>query len=230
MKDQDALIEEIKKNVIQGRRNAEDDGLDEDLLGQPGVEELVREALEKEIKVKDILVRGLSQGMEVVGSKFEKHEYFIPDMLAAAEAVGAATEILEPYLQQEGQTTKGKFIIATVEKDQHDIGKNIVAIMLKGAGFQVIDLGINVPSDQVVEAVQREKASYVGLSALLDTTMKYMGETIQKLEEKDLRKDVKVFIGGAPTTPEFAEQIGADIHCRDAFAAVNQANKYVSER
>lgn len=219
------LIDAIKYNVIQGRRNSEDEGLEDDLAGKPGVEELVREALEKGVPLQDILLKGLSAGMQVVGEKFEHREYFIPDMLAAAEAVGVVMDILEPHLVKEGQNIKGKFILATVEKDQHDIGKNIVGIMLKGAGFKVLDLGTNVPSAEIVAAVQKEQPGFLGLSALLDTTMPFMEKTIGELEAAGLRGSVKVLVGGAPTSPEFAAKIGADAHCRDAFAAVAATEK-----
>lgn len=219
------LIEAIKYNVIQGRRNSEDEGLEDDLAGKPGVEELVREALDRGVPLQDILLEGLSAGMQVVGEKFERKEYFIPDMLSAAEAVGVVMDILEPHLVREGRNTKGKFVLATVENDQHDIGKNIVGIMLKGAGFSVLDLGTNVPSAEIVAAVEKEKPAFLGLSALLDTTMPYMEKTIRELEAAGLRDRVKVIIGGAPTSPEFAANIGADAHCRDAFAAVATTEK-----
>ena len=222
------LISAIRYNVLQGRRDKDDEGLEDDLVGEPGVEELVKEALQKEVPVHDILLHGLTEGMKQVGEKFEKKEYFIPDMLSAAEAVGAVMETLEPYLLQEGTASKGKFLLATVEKDQHDIGKNIVGIMLKGAGFHVVDLGISVPTEDIVTAVEKEKPDYLGLSALLDTTMRHMQETISLLQEKGLRSDLKVIIGGAPTSPEFADKIGADAHCKDAFAAVSTANKMAS--
>jgi 5-methyltetrahydrofolate--homocysteine methyltransferase len=224
------LVGAIKYNVEQGRRDRYDEGLEEQLTGRPGVRELVQEALDCGVPVKDILLGGLSEGMKVVGEKFERKEYFIPDMLAAAEAVGAAIDILGPLLVREGNSLRGKFVLATVEKDQHDIGKNIVGIMLKGAGFEVVDLGINVPSSVIVEAAKRERADFIGLSALLDTTMRYMGETVTELKAAGLRDKVKVIIGGAPTSPEFAVKIGADAHCRDAFAAVAAAEKMAAGR
>ncbi len=217
---QEHILNEIRKNVIQGRRNAEDEGLDDELAGEPGVEELVDQALEQNIDPQEILNQAISKGMEEVGVKYENGEYYIPDMLAAAEAVGAATDRLAPYLEQDNQQKKGKIVIATVEKDYHDIGKNIVCIMLKGAGLEVIDLGVDVPADKIIEEAANREANLIGLSALLDTTMGYMESTIKKLEDKGLRDNVKVLIGGAPTTPEFAEKIGADAHCRDAFEAI----------
>ncbi|MFZ5633003.1 MAG: cobalamin B12-binding domain-containing protein [Bacillota bacterium] len=229
MPDHSELVNAIKFNVIQGRRNKDDEGLEEDLTGRPGVRELVQEALNAGAPVRDILLNGLSDGMKVVGEKFERKEYFIPDMLASAEAVGVAIDVLEPYLVKEGQGLRGKFVLATVKNDQHDIGKNIVGILLKGAGFKVVDLGINVPSAAIVEAARREQADFVGLSALLDTTMCYMGEAIKELEAAGLRDKVRVIIGGAPTSPEFAAKIGADAHCRDAFAAVETAEKMAAD-
>ncbi|MCW3490971.1 corrinoid protein [Dethiobacter alkaliphilus] len=221
------VIEMLKLNVLQGRRNRYDDGLEDGYYGQPGVEELVYTALEQGISVQDILVRGLGSGMEEVGRKYDRKEYFIPDMLAAAEAVGMAVEVLEPHFQREQFRGKGKFVLATVEKDQHDIGKNIVGIMIKGAGFQVRDLGIDVPAERIVETVIQEEAPFLGLSALLDTTMKYMAETVELLEKKNVRHKVKVLVGGAPVTREFAEKIGADAYCKDAFAAVEQLDKFI---
>ncbi len=214
------ILEKIRLNVIQGRRNQDDEGLDDTLTGEPGVEELIPRALEQEIDPHQILVDGISKGMEEVGEKYERGEYYIPDMLAAAETVEVATDLLAPHLQQEDRQKKGKMVIATVEKDYHDIGKNIVCIMLKGAGVEIIDLGVDVPANKIVEEVQRHEADIVGLSALLDTTMSYMQDTIKTLEEKGLRDKTKVVIGGAPTSPEFAEKINADAHCKDAFEAV----------
>ncbi len=222
----DKLIERIVENVLQGRRNEEDEGIEEDYAGEPGVTELVAEALDNGIDTNTILLEGLSKGMEMVGEKYETGEYFIPDMLTAAEAVEAGMKVMEPHLAGEGKRKgKGKIIMATVEKDLHDIGKNLVSIMLKGAGFTVVDLGIDVPAVRIVEAAEEEKAGLVGLSALLNTTMAKMGEVIGELEQKGLREKVKVIIGGAPTSEEFAAEIGADGYGKDAFAAIKVAEK-----
>jgi 5-methyltetrahydrofolate--homocysteine methyltransferase len=215
------LPEKIAFNVIQGRVEAEDEGVDEGLEGQPGVTELVKQALEDGLNPKSIVLEGLTHAMDEVGDKFEKGEYLIPDMLASAECVGAAMDILTPHLLKAGVQSKGKFIIATVAGDLHDIGKNIVAIMLKGAGYEIIDLGADVPSDRIIDAVKEHQASFLGLSALLTTTMRVMGDIIDKLEKEGVRDKVKVFIGGAPTSPEFARQIGANAHCADAFQAID---------
>jgi len=214
------ILERISFNVIQGRVEAEDEGFDEGLEGQAAVTELVKEALTQGIDPKSIVIDGLTKAMEVVGEKFEREEYLIPDMLASAECVGTAMDILNPHLVQAGVENRGKFVIATVAGDLHDIGKNIVAIMLKGAGYEVIDLGTDVPADIIAETVRDNQAPFLGLSALLTTTMRVMGEVVGRLEEEGLRDKVKVLIGGAPTSQEFADEIGADVHCKDAFQAI----------
>lgn len=220
------LVEMIVDNVLQGRRNKDDEGIEEGTVGQPGVAELVGEALEKGIEPDKILLEGLSRGMEMVGAKYESGEYFIPDMLTAAEAVEAGMEIMEPHLVKKGENGgKGKIVLATVEKDLHDIGKNLVAIMLKGAGFSVIDMGIDVPAARIVEVAEEEDADIIGLSALLNTTMINMKDVVEQLEQKGLRQKVKVMIGGAPTSDDFAREIGADSYGKDAFAAIREADK-----
>jgi 5-methyltetrahydrofolate--homocysteine methyltransferase len=215
------LLEKIALNVIQGRVEAEDDGFDEGYEGQPAVIELVEEAIEQGINPRDILIEGLTASMEEVGKKFESGEYLIPDMLAAAEAVGAGMDLLTPHLLKAGVESKGKFVIATVAGDLHDIGKNIVAIMLKGAGYEVIDLGVDVSTDKIISTVKKTQAPYLGLSALLTTTMRNMEEVVEKLKEEGMRNQVKVCIGGAPTSQDFSDKIGADTHCVDAFAVLD---------
>jgi len=220
------VIDQIVNNVLQGRRNKDDEGIEEGMAGDPGVAELVQEALDSGIDTNEILLEGLSKGMEMVGEKYETGEYFIPDMLTAAEAVEEGMKVMEPHLVKgEGGSGKGKVIMATVEKDLHDIGKNLVAIMLKGAGFTVVDLGIDVPAARIVEAAEEEGAGLVGLSALLNTTMSNMGDVVKELEKKGMRDQVKVLIGGAPTSQDFAEEIGADSYGKDAFAAIKEAEK-----
>ena len=214
------IIDLIKANVIQGRVTSDDEGLDESMVGQPGVTELIEEALNSGINVSDIIDRGLSASMEVVGKKFENEEYYIPDMLAAAESVGAAMELLEPHLAESGVKPKGKIIIATVKGDLHDIGKNIVSILLRGAGYIVKDLGNDIETDDIIKAVKKEKPQFLGLSALLTSTMVYMEDTIKALTESGLRDKVKIVIGGAPVSEEYAESIGADGYGADGFHAV----------
>ena len=214
------LLETLKENVIQGRKTKEDLGIDESLNGTPGVVELVEQALKENVPTSDIITQGMTAGMNIVGEKFSTKEYFIPDMLASAEAVGAAMEILKPYLEKANVETKGKFVIATVKGDIHDIGKNIVAILLKGAGYEVHDMGIDVPEDKIVATVKAEKPDYLGLSALLTTTMTEMPVVINALKEAGLRDNVKVLLGGAAVSDEYAAEIGADAFCADAFQAV----------
>jgi len=221
-----SLFDRIRTNVIEGRKVAEDEGYTEGLVGQPAVSELVLRVLEgEEPEIKE-MIDSLSSGMEEVGRRFEQGEYFIPDMLASAEAVGEAMDLLEPHLKGANVVSKGVFIMATVAGDLHDIGKNIVAIMLKGAGFKVVDLGSDVAASIICEAVKREEASFVGLSALLTTTMQEMGGVIRDLEEAGLRKKVKVLVGGAPLSSGFADQIGADAYCEDAFEAVRYTEEF----
>ena len=205
--DKQEYLEKIAFNVIQGRVEAEDEGLDEGLEGQPAVTELVEEAIEANIDARDIVVKALTIPMEQVG--------------ASAECVGAAMDILSPHLMKGGMEPKGKFVIATVADDLHDIGKNIVSILLKGAGYEVIDLGNNVSTQTIVDEVKNNGAQYLGLSALLTTTMRGMGDVVVALKEASVRDQVKVLIGGAPTSAKFAEEIGADKHCKDAFQAID---------
>jgi len=220
------IVASIKENVIQGRKTQDDIGIDDSLAGTPGVVELTEQAVKDGVSPQVIITEGLTAGMQVVGEKFSTKEYFIPDMLASAEAVGAAMDILKPVLEAASVESKGRFAIATVKGDIHDIGKNIVAILVKGAGYEVYDLGIDVPTEKVVEFVRDEKPHYLGLSALLTTTMTEMGVVIAALEENKLRGDVKVLIGGAAVSQEFAKEIGADAYCVDAFQAVKALDGY----
>ena len=215
------IINLIQENVIQGRMTKDDEGIDEGIVGQPGVTELVERALASGLSIKDIITKGLSGGMNIVGQKFEAGEYYIPDMLASAQAVGAAMEILEPYLAGSGVNAKGKIIVATVKHDLHDIGKNIVSVLLRGAGYTVKDLGNNVDIQVIVDAVREEKPQFLGLSALLTSTMTSMADVIQMLEESGLRDQVKIVIGGAPVSEDFAKSIGADGYGADGFQAVS---------
>ena len=211
----------LKENVIQGRKTIADEGIDEALSGKPGVVELTQSALDNNIPLETIITQGLTAGMQVVGDKFAAKEYFIPDMLASAEAVGEAMEILKPLLEASNIETKGKFVIATVKGDIHDIGKNIVSILLKGAGYEVNDLGIDVPTEKIVEVVKESKTQFLGLSALLTTTMLGMKEVIEALEKSGIRDKVKVLIGGAAVSDEYAKEIGADAYCIDGFQAIS---------
>ena len=214
------IIATLKENVIQGRKTRESEGIDEALSGTPGVVELTQTALKNNIPLEVIITQGLTSGMQIVGEKFSTKEYFIPDMLASADAVGAAMDILQPLLEASNVETKGKFVIATVKGDIHDIGKNIVAILLKGAGYEVSDLGIDVPQEKIISVVREEKPNYLGLSALLTTTMVEMGTVIKALKENGLRDKVKILLGGAAVSEEYAQEIGADAFCADGFSAI----------
>lgn len=226
----ESILDQIRQNVIEGRRNKEDEGITDELTGEPGAVEFASQALEAGIDPRDILALSIANAMEEVGKKFEDGEYFIPDMLASAEAASAAMDVLGPELAKSGVESKANFVIATVQGDQHDIGKNIVAVLLKGAGFNVIDLGVDVPAERITEVVRKSDAQFVGLSALLTTTMHEMKKTIDSLESAGVRNHLKVLIGGAPTTKEFARKIGADAHCKDAFEAIAVAKSYAEQQ
>ena len=220
----------IRENVIQGRVTEEDEGMDDGWVGKPGTTELVEKAIVEGLEVSAIIKGGLTEAMNIVGQKFEAEEYFIPDMLASAEAVGAAMELLEPHLAGSGIKSKGKIIVATVKGDLHDIGKNIVSILLRGSGFIVKDLGNDVEPQVIVEAVREEKPDFLGLSALLTSTMLSMGDTINLLKDSGLRDSVKVIIGGAPVSEDFATSIGADGYGSDGFQAVAVVEKLNAAR
>ena len=220
------ILNRLKENVIQGRKTRDDMGIDESLSGTPGVLELTESALSGDISPELIITKALTPGMEIVGEKFSTKEYFIPDMLASADAVGAAMDILKPYLEESKVATKGKFVIATVKGDIHDIGKNIVAILLKGAGYEVNDMGIDVPEDKIISVVREEQPDYLGLSALLTTTMTEMETVIKALEESSLRDKIKVLIGGAAVSDEYAREIGADAFCADGFQAIKVLEEF----
>ncbi len=219
--DKEQLLAELKKNVLQGRVDEMDEGFEGDMEGEPGVTELVQQGLDEGIPVTELLAEGLSPAMEEVGRKYEAGEYLIPDMLASAECVSAAMDVLEPHLAGSGVEHKGKVIIATVEGDLHDIGKNIVITLLKGAGYEVHDMGTSVPAEKIVETTTQREATFVGLSALLTSTMDKMRDVIEAFQAAGTRDHVKIIVGGAPVNEDFAKEIGADAYCRDAFDAID---------
>lgn len=193
------------------------------ILGEPDqARELAAQALEAGVAPLTAIEEALNPGMQVVGDKFEHGEYFIPDLMMAAEAMKAALGVLEPALlaRREQRQVLGTVVIATVEGDIHEIGKSLVATMLSAAGFQVHDLGVDVPASAFVEGVQESGANVVGLSALLTTTMRNQEAVIEALKEAGLREQVLVIIGGAPTSPEWAHTIGADAYAENANEAV----------
>ncbi|OPX37642.1 MAG: methyltransferase [Desulfobacteraceae bacterium 4484_190.1] len=211
------VLKELKRAVLEG---------DEERAA-----ELTRSVLEEGIEPARILNEGLVPAMDVVGREYEEGERYIPEMLISAEAMKAAMEVLRPKLVETGAKPRGKVVIGTVEGDLHDIGKNLVAMMLEGAGFEVIDLGTEVTAEQFVQAVEEHNPDIVGMSALLTTTMVHMPEVIEALKKAGLRDDkVKVIVGGAPITQEYADKIGADGYAPDAASAVELAKRLVGER
>jgi 5-methyltetrahydrofolate--homocysteine methyltransferase len=188
--------------------------------------EITKSALEEGTAAKDVLDKGLIAGMDVVGDRFKNNEIYIPEVLIAARAMKMAMEILEPELVKAGVEPVGKFLIATVQGDLHDIGKNLVAMMLKGAGFEVIDLGVDVGPEKFVEQVKAKGIQLVGMSALLTTTMPGMEKTIKALKEAGV--SAKIMIGGAPVTQGYADKIGADGYAADAASAVDMAKSLVA--
>ncbi len=193
------------------------------ILGEPDqARELAAQVLEVGIVPLTAIEEALNPGMEIVGDRFESGEYFIPDLMMAAEAMKGAMAVFEPALmaRQEQRQVLGTVVIGTVEGDIHEIGKSLVGTMLSAAGFQVHDLGVDVPAGEFVERVQETGANVVGLSALLTTTMRNQEAVIEALKEAGLREQVLVIIGGAPTGPEWAQTIGADAHAENANEAV----------
>lgn len=187
------------------------------------VKECVAEALQQGISAKDILNDGLISGMMAIGERFKKNEVYVPEVLIAARAMNMGVTILKPHLTQEGVEPVGKAVICTVKGDLHDIGKNLVKMMLEGVGIECIDLGTDVSAEQVVDAVKEHNAKVVALSSLLTTTMEYQKEIIDALKDAGIRDDVKVMVGGAPVNAKFAEEIGADGYADDAASAADVA-------
>ena len=189
------------------------------------VHDLTEQALKNGIPATQILNQALIAGMDVIGEKFRAHEIFLPDVLLAARAMQAGMELLKPLLTLAEQSGLGKVVIGTVKGDLHDIGKNLVGIMLKGAGFEVIDLGKDVSPEKFVETAINEKAGIIGMSALLTTTMPVMNNVVELLKQKKLKDQIKVIVGGAPASEEFAAEIGADAYAFDAASAVERVKQ-----
>lgn len=203
------ILEGIAKNLIDGHAE--------------NVSHLTIEALASGLPAREVLEKGLLAGMKVVGVRFKNNDIFLPEVLVAARAMKAGMRHLEPILKASGVEPFGKCVIGTVQGDIHDIGKNLVNIMLTGAGFEVIDLGINVSGNKFAEAIQRHRPNIVAMSALLTTTMIQMKSNIQAFRAAGLLNGVSVLVGGAPVTRVFAEEIGANGYARDASEAVEQA-------
>lgn len=193
------------------------------------VEELTKKALSQDVSAEDILNNGLVAGMNIVSEKFKNNEIFIPEVLISAKSMYSGLGIIKPLLAESNVKSKGKVVIGTVRGDLHDIGKNIVAMLLQGAGFDIIDLGADVPKEKFLEFVKKEEADILGMSALLTTTMINMKETIETLKNAGLRENVKVIVGGAPVTESYAAQIGADGYAPDAASAVDLTKRLLGE-
>ena len=191
------------------------------------VAEFTKQAIEERIDTKTVLDDALIAGMAVVGEKFKVHDIFLPDVLLAAKAMYAGLDLLKPLLIEEGIPTIGKVVIGTVQGDLHDIGKNLVGIMLKGAGFDVIDLGRDVPPEKFVDTAVLEKADVIGLSALLTTTMPVMRKVVELSKEQGILGKIRIIVGGAPLSADYAEQIGADAYCFDGIKAVECVKSFV---
>lgn len=207
------ILEQLATAIIEG-----------DMDSTP---ELVKKALAEGFSPSQVLNDGMVVGMNEVGARFKAGEMFVPEVLMSAEAMQAGLEILRPLLAETGAKMLGTIIMATVQGDLHDIGKNLVGMMCEGAGFKVIDLGFDVSPERIVQAVKEYKPDIVGLSALLTTTMRAMAHTIKALEEAGLRDKVKVMVGGAPLDSEFAAKIGADGYGSNAPAGVELAKRLI---
>lgn len=192
----------------------------------PKVKELVQQAVDEGIPAKDVLEQGLLSGMSVVGEKFKNNEVFVPEVLIAARAMNAGVAILKPYLTEAGVEAKGTAVIGTVKGDLHDIGKNLVKMMLEGRGLNVIDLGVDVEPERFVQAAIDNEADIICCSALLTTTMGEMKHVVEAAAAKGIRDKVKIMIGGAPVTQSFCESIGADCYTADAASAADEALKF----
>ena len=193
------------------------------------VVDLTQKALDDGAAPADILDQGLLAGMDVVGQRFKAEEMFIPEVLRCAKCMHGAMEILRPLLAETGAESIGTLIIGTVKGDLHDIGKNLVGMMFEGAGFNVVDLGIDKEPQVFVDAIKEHKAKLLGMSALLTTTMPKMGETINAIKEAGIRDQVKILVGGAPITSSFAEEIGADGYASNAASAVEKGKELLGK-
>jgi len=211
-----SILEDLKSCIIQGRR---DDTV-----------RFTKEAMEQGLQGIEIIQKGLIPGIRAVGELFGSGEYYLPELLVSGKSMQAALEVIEPVLSKAGQSfSVGNFLIGTVKGDIHDIGKNIVIMMLKGNGWNVTDLGVDVPPEKFCSAIQEGNHDVFGISTLLTVTMPAAAQTIQALREAGLRDRVKIMIGGAPVTQEFADKIGADQYAKDAWEAVQKAQRLLDQ-
>ncbi|MBQ7839934.1 MAG: corrinoid protein [Lachnospiraceae bacterium] len=203
------ILLEISENLQRGKAK--------------NVKELVQQAVDEQIPAEEILEKGLLAGMNIVGEKFKNNQVFVPEVLMAARAMNVGAALLKPLLAQGDNVSKGKVCIGTVKGDLHDIGKNLVKMMMEGKGLEVIDLGTDVPAQTYVETAIKENCQIICCSALLTTTMPVMGEVVRAAEKAGIRDQVKIMVGGAPVTESFCQQIGADVYTSDAASAADAA-------
>lgn len=206
-------LREIQEAIVRGKKNA--------------IEPLIRQALSESFQPEVLMDEIMIPAMDIVGEQFAKGEIYLPEMMIAARAMNSGLETLRPILLAKGTPNKGKVAIGTVKGDFHDVGKNIVALILKGAGYEVVDLGTDVAPEQFTEAVKKQATCIVLMSALITSTMSMMAETIKALQREGLREKVKVGVGGAPLTESFANRIGADFYGKDARDAVIKCNEFM---
>ena len=208
------ILEDICEQVQKGKRKV--------------VKTLVQQALDEGVPAEQILSDGLLAGMDIVGVKFRNNEVFVPDVLVTARAMNAGTELLKPYMSDEDSVSRGKICLGTVAGDLHDIGKNLVRMMFEGKGFEVIDLGVDVPTEKFIETAINEDCQIIALSALLTTTMPAMAEVVKAAEEAGIRDKVIIMVGGAPVTQEYCDNIGADAYTEDAATAAARAVELIA--
>lgn len=209
-------LENIREKCITGKR--------------ADLTQLVKQALDEGVNAKDIMVDGLIPAMAIVGEKYSSGEFFLPQMMIAARAMTEAMELLKTKLVESSFERKGKVALGTVAGDFHDIGKNIVKVMLEGGGYEVVDLGVDTPIEKFVEVVKTQAVQAVLMSSLITLTMENMRRTIDALEQAGVRKSVLIGVGGAPVTQKFADEIGADFYSEDAYGAVEQCNALLQSR
>jgi len=215
MSNQDDLLRDIREAIVK---------FDADRLRKD-----VERAIESGISAHDVLMNGMAKGMETIGKMYEEGDCFLPQLLASGETMKVGLETLEPSLQSERTEVSGKVVIGTVQGDLHDLGKNILVTMLKGTGFEVHDLGVDVPATEFLKQIRETGANILAMSALLTTTCSQMSETIELLRKNNLRSGIRVIIGGIPTSEEFATQIGADAHGKDAFDGLRKIRGFMKD-
>lgn len=204
-----SILNDISEQLQRGKANE--------------VKELVQKAIDDGMEGRKVLNEGLMSGMGIIGEKFKKNEIYVPEVLIAARAMNAGIEILKPLLQDDADDTKGRVVLGTVKGDLHDIGKNLVKIMMEGKGMEVVDLGIDCPAEKFVETAKEKKANIIACSALLTTTMTEMENVVKAVEEAGMGDNITVMIGGAPVTQNYCESIGADLYAPDAASAADAA-------